>query len=149
MWVRAKGLSSSLKPGGSYLQPCCWDSCSWLTTCFGNLPQHTWVTRSRVRGRVWIQLSYHPKLFSRSCAPATKSPAQAGCMRQVLGPGALGRPRGMQWGGRWEGESGWGIHVNPWLIYVNVWQKPLQYCKVISFQLIKKKRKRKKKKLGK
>ena len=25
----------------------------------------------------------------------------------------------------------------PWLIHVNVWQKPLQYCKVISLQLIK------------
>ena len=34
--------------------------------------------------------------------------------------------------------SGCGIHVYPWLIHVNVWQKPLQYCKVISFQLIKK-----------
>ena len=33
--------------------------------------------------------------------------------------------------------SGWGTHVNPWLIHVNVWQKPLQYCKVISLQLIK------------
>ena len=30
----------------------------------------------------------------------------------------------------------WGTHVNPWLIHVNVWQKPLQYCKVISLQLI-------------
>ena len=30
-----------------------------------------------------------------------------------------------------------GTHVNPWLIHVNVWQNPLQYCKVISFQLIK------------
>ena len=38
----------------------------------------------------------------------------------------------------WEGGSGWGIHVYPTLIHVNVWQKPLQYCKVISFQLIKK-----------
>ena len=66
-----------------------------------------------------------------------RSPAQAGCMRQVLGPGALGRPRGMGWGGRREGGSGWGTHVNPWLIHVNVWQKPLQYCKVISLQLIK------------
>ena len=37
----------------------------------------------------------------------------------------------------WEGGSGWGIHVNPWLIHVIVWQKPLQYCKVISLQLIK------------
>ena len=30
-----------------------------------------------------------------------------------------------------------GTHVNPWLIHVNVWQNPLQYCKVISLQLIK------------
>ena len=43
----------------------------------------------------------------------------------------------MGWGGRWEGGSGWGTHVNPWLIHVNVWQKPLQYCEVISLQLIK------------
>ena len=41
----------------------------------------------------------------------------------------------MGWGGRWG--SGWGTHVNPWLIYVDVWKKPLQYCKVISLQLIK------------
>ena len=64
-----------------------------------------------------------------------RSPAQAGGMRQVLRAGALGRPRG--WGGRWEGGSGRGTHVNPWLIHVDVWQKPLQYCKVISLQLIK------------
>ena len=37
----------------------------------------------------------------------------------------------------WDGGSGWGTHVNPWLIHVNLWQKPLQYCKVISLQLIK------------
>ena len=35
------------------------------------------------------------------------------------------------------GGSEWGTHVNPWLVHVNVWQKPLQYCKVISLQLIK------------
>ena len=29
------------------------------------------------------------------------------------------------------------IKTSPeWLIHVNVWQKPLQYCKVISLQLI-------------
>ena len=65
-------------------------------------------------------------------------------MRQVLGAGALGRPRGMRWEGRWEWGSGWGIHVNPWLIHVNVWQKPLQYYKVINLQLIKINRKKKK-----
>ena len=67
-----------------------------------------------------------------------RSPAQVGCMRQVLGPGALGRPRGIGWRGRWEGGLEWGVHVYPWLIHVNVWQKPLQHCKVISLQLIKK-----------
>ena len=58
-------------------------------------------------------------------------------MRLVLGAGALGTLRGMGWGGRREGASGWGTHVNPRLIHVSVWQKPLQYCKVISLQLIK------------
>ena len=29
-------------------------------------------------------------------------------MRQVLGAGALGRPRGMGWGGRWVGGIGMG-----------------------------------------
>ena len=28
-------------------------------------------------------------------------------------------------------------YKHPWLIHVNVWQKPPQYCKVISLQLIK------------
>ena len=58
-------------------------------------------------------------------------------MRHVPRAGALGRPRGMGWRGRREGGLGWGTHVNPWLIHVNVWQKLLQYCKVISLQLIK------------
>ena len=43
-------------------------------------------------------------------------------MRQVLGPGALERPRGegsgREGGGR--GDQDWGIYVNPWLIHVNV-----------------------------
>ena len=55
---------------------------------------------------------------------------------QALGSGALGRPRGSGWRGRWEGESGWGPHVNPWPFHFNVWQNSLQK---------KKKRSRKKK----
>ena len=50
---------------------------------------------------------------------------------------ALGRPRGIGWRGRWEGRSGWGIHVTSSLIHVNVWQNPLKCCEVISLQLIK------------
>ena len=33
------------------------------------------------------------------------------------------------------GGSGGGTRVHPWLIHVNVWQKPPQYCKLISLQL--------------
>ena len=68
-------------------------------------------------------------------------------MRQVLRAGALGRPKGMGWGGRREGGSGWGTQVNPWLMHVSVWQKTLQYCKVISLQLIKINWKKKKKEI--
>ena len=39
--------------------------------------------------------------------------------------------------GGWERWSGWGTHVKPGVIHVSVWQKLLQYCKVISLQLIK------------
>ena len=59
----------------------------------------------------------------------------------VFGPGAMGKPRGSRWGGRWEGGSGWGTHVNPWLFHFNVWQNPLQikikkkkYCVPLSLQ---------------
>ena len=40
------------------------------------------------------------------------------------------------------GGSGWGTHGHPWQIHVNVWQKPPQYCKVISLQLKKKNKKK-------
>ena len=35
----------------------------------------------------------------------------------------------------WDDPEGWETHVHPWLIYVDVWQKPLQYCKLIKPQL--------------
>jgi len=44
-------------------------------------------------------------------------------------------PEGWDGEGGGRGGSGWGTQVHPWLIHVNVWQKPLQYCKVISLQL--------------
>ena len=37
-------------------------------------------------------------------------------------------------GGKWKGGLGWGDTCTP-MADVNVWQKPLQYCKVISLQL--------------
>ena len=37
--------------------------------------------------------------------------------------------------GTWEAGSGCRTHVHPWLIHVNVWQKPPQYCKITNPQL--------------
>ena len=50
-------------------------------------------------------------------------------MRQALGPGALGRPGGSGWRGRWERGSGWGRHVNSRTFHFNVWQNSLQIKK--------------------
>ena len=44
-------------------------------------------------------------------------------------------PEGWDGEGGVRGGSGCGPHGHPWLIHVNVWQKPLQYCKIISLQL--------------
>jgi len=60
---------------------------------------------------------------------------------RMLGAGAPGRPRGMVWGGRWEGGSGGGTRIHLWQIHVDVWQN--QYNIVISLQLKFKKKKKK------
>ena len=55
---------------------------------------------------------------------------------RMLGASALRWPRGMVWGRRWEGGSGWRTRVHPWRIPVDVWQN--QYNIVISLQNINK-----------
>ena len=47
----------------------------------------------------------------------------------MFGAGALGRPRGMVWGGRKEGDSGWGTRVDLWWIHVDVWQNQYNIVK--------------------
>ena len=63
-------------------------------------------------------------------------------MKQITSPGWMHETSPWAWctgktqrdgmGREAEGGSGWGTQVNPWLIHVNVWQKPLQYYKVMS-----------------
>ena len=48
---------------------------------------------------------------------------------RMLGAGALGWPREMIWGGRWEGSSGVGTYVHPWQIHVDVWQNQYNIVK--------------------
>ena len=64
-----------------------------------------------------------------------RSPVQVRCMRQGTPGWCTGMTLRDGVGKEVERGSGWGTHVHPWLIHVNVWQKPLQYCKVISLQL--------------
>ena len=52
---------------------------------------------------------------------------------RMLGAGALGRPKGMVQGGRREAGSGWGTHVNPWRIHVDVWQNQYNIVKWLTF----------------
>ena len=60
---------------------------------------------------------------------------------RALKAGALRQPRGLGRGGGREGDSGGGTCASM-VVHVNVWQKPLQYCKVINLQLKLKKKKK-------
>ena len=93
--------------------------------------------------KYWCKLCIYLNVFIYSFVPSTAKiltgknqvVKKLVSFYRVLRAGALGWPWGMGWGGRWEGGSGWGTQVHPWLIHVNVWQKPPQYCKVIILQL--------------
>ena len=92
---------------------------------------------------------YHSFLIMETCILSrVKQITSPGWMHETSARGwCTGKTQfGMGWGGVWEGRSGWGIYVNPWLIHVNVWQKPLQYYEVSSLQPLKINGKRKKKK---
>ena len=93
------------------------------------------------RGREWDDMGeWHWNMYITICETHCQSRFDA--WYRVLGAGVLGRPRGMGWGGRWEGGSGWGTHVHPWRIHVSVWQNQYNIVK------LKKKKKRKKQREG-
>jgi len=57
----------------------------------------------------------------------------------MLGAGALGRPRGMVWGGRREEGSGWETHVYLWRIHFDIWQNQYNIVKLKNKIKLKKK----------
>ena len=75
--------------------------------------------------------------FETRILPYVKLMTSVSSMREV------GHSKPMLWDNRegWGGEGGrrgvqdWRIRVHPWLIHVDVCQKPPLYCKVISLQL--------------
>ena len=67
--------------------------------------------------------------------PYVKWPVEICCMAQGTQTKALQQPRRGTWSGSWEGGSRGRRHVHPWLIHVDVWQEPTQYCKAITLRL--------------
>ena len=59
----------------------------------------------------------------------TSSQSRFDAWYRMLGAGALGWPRGMLWGRKWEGDSGWGTRVHLWRIHVDVWQNQ---CSIVK-----------------
>ena len=79
-------------------------------------------------------------LWTRACqAPLSMEFFSPGWMHETSAQGWCTGKTQRDGMGREVGEGiRMGTYVYPWLIHVNVWQKkPLQYCKVITLQLIK------------
>ena len=45
--------------------------------------------------------------------------------------GALQKPRGVGWGGRWEVQEGWYICIPMAVIHVDIWQRTTKFCKAV------------------
>ena len=85
------------------------------------------------RGRGWDDLGeWHWNMYN---VYETNRQSRFDAFYRILGAGALGWPRGMVQGGRWEGGSGWGIHVHPWWIHVDVWQNQCNIVKQLASNL--------------
>ena len=74
------------------------------------------------RGRGWDDLGeWHWRMYIIICDMNCQSRFDAGY--KMLGAGALGWPRGMVRGGRWEGGSGWGTRVHTHGIFMLIYGK--------------------------
>ena len=91
-----------------------------ITLCVRQQKRHRCIEQSFGlcgRGLGWDDLGrWHWNTYVIICEMNHQSRFNA--WDRVLGAGALGWPRRMGWGGKWEGSSGWGIHVHPWQIHV-------------------------------
>ena len=94
-------------------------------SCATHLQELNFWYMSQVKNELgWDDLGeWHWNMYIIICVMNCQSRFDA--WDRVLGAGALGWPRGMGWGGRWEGGSGWETHVHLWWICVNSMGKPL------------------------
>ena len=116
-----------------------------ITLCTRQQKRHWCIEQSFGlcgRGRVWDDLGeWHWNMYNIIYETSRQSRFDA--RYWMLGAGALGRPRGMVWGGRREEGSGWGTHVYLWQIHFDIWQN--QY-NIVRLNKIKFKKKLEKKK---
>ena len=81
------------------------------------------------KGRGWDDLGeWHWNMYNIMYETSCQSRFNA--RYWMLGAGGLGRPRGMEWGGRREEGSGWGTHVYLWRIHFDIWQNQYNIVKL-------------------
>ena len=87
------------------------------------------------RGRGWDDLGrWHWNMYI--IIYETNRQSRFNAWDRVLGADALGWPRGMGWGGRWEGGFKMGNTYTPVVDSCQCMAKPLQYFKVIQFSSV-------------
>ena len=90
------------------------------------------------RGRGWDDLGeWHWSMYNIIYETSRQSRFNA--RYWILGAGALGRSRGMVWGGRRDEGSGWGTCVCLWQIHVDIWQNQYNIVKFKNKIKLKKK----------
>ena len=115
-----------------------------ITLCTRQQKRHWCIEQSFGlcgRGRGWDDLGeWHWNTYNIIYETSHQSRFDA--RYWMLGAGALGRPKGMVWGGRREEASGWGTHVYLWRIHFDIWQNQYNIVKLKNkIRLKKEKRK--------
>ena len=122
-------ISSSLVPFSSCLQPFPASGSFPMTQFFTSGGQSIVVSASAsvlpVNVRDWSPLGLTGWISLQS-----KGLSRVFSITRMFGAGALGRPRGMVWGGRRGEGSGWGTHVYLWQIHFNIWQNQYNIVKL-------------------
>ena len=81
------------------------------------------------RWRGWDNLrEWHWNMYNIIYETSHQSRFNAGY--RMLRSGALGWPRGIEWGGRREEDSEWGTHVYLWWIHFDIWQNQYNIVKL-------------------
>ena len=103
-----------------------------ITLCMRQQKRHWCIEQSYGlcwRGRGWEDLGeWHWNMYN--IMYETSCQYRFNARYWMLGAGALGRPKGMVWGGRRKEGSGWRTHVYLWRIHFNICQNKYNFVKL-------------------